>query len=975
MSKKDLLQATDALNGPLPMPASDERFHRLIANIPQQVWTALPDGSLDYVNQQVTDYFGRSFDAMLGTGWIEIVHPDDLHEALLRWTKSLATGDDYETDFRLRRADGCYRWHIARASAIVDDEGNIIQWIGTSTDITSRKEAEAALALSESHLAAAQARALIGSWELDLVGGNTSASAEWFHIMGRDPALGVPSFEEFMASVHPKDLPGLLEHHTRGMREANSNQYDFRMTMPDGSTRWIEARSITIFDENDQPIRMVGTAQNITERKQAELALNSSESRFRAFMEKTPALAFIKDEAGRFVYINPTFERVFQIRPEEILGTTVFDHWPTDIAQKLHDHDLTIFASNQQIEAFEDVPTPTGKRHWLTVKFVFSNADGQRFLGCTAIDLTDRHDAEQALRTSTELLNVSQHVAQMGGWQLDVPTQKLFWTDQVYLLLDTTPEEVSPTVESGLDYFLPESRPLLANALTEAMQNGEGFDIELEMLTLRGRKIDVRVICSVTMEDGKPSKLNGVFQDISEHKAAQLALEHANQKLEYTNRLLEHVAHYDALTHLPNRVLLADRMQQAMAHTQRTEQVLAVAFLDLDGFKAINDQYGHNVGDKLLINLALRMKNSLREGDTLARIGGDEFVVVLTNLHHTSDCQPLITRLLNAAAEPVPLDGMLLQVSASIGVTLYPQDGSDAEQLLRHADQAMYMAKQAGKNCYHLFDIAKDVAVKHQRETLEYIRAALHNNEFVLYYQPKVNMRTGQVIGVEALIRWQHPQYGLRPPAAFLPVVENHVLSIELGEWVIETALNQMIEWEVMGLELPVSVNVGALQLQQSNFAERLEELLIRHPAANPHNLELEILETSALEDITQVSAVINDCKALGVSFALDDFGTGYSSLAYLKRLPAQLLKIDQSFVRDMLDDADDLAIIKGILGLANAFHRRVIAEGVETIAHGEILLAMGCELAQGYGIARPMPAAAIPDWIASWRPDSAWLN
>ncbi|GGY61015.1 hypothetical protein GCM10011613_00440 [Cellvibrio zantedeschiae] len=975
MSKKDSLLPRHAFSaGPMPSPES-ERITQLIANIPQQVWTALPDGSLDFVNQQVTDYFGRSFEEMLGTGWVEIVHPEDVHEAILRWSRSLATGEDYETDFRLRRADGCYRWHIARASAIYDEQGKIVQWIGTSTDITARKEAEAALELSKSHLAAAQARALIGSWELDLATGQGSASDEWFQIMSRDPELGVPNFNEFMAMVHPKDYPLLIERHAQSLQGKGGGQYDFRIVMPDGSLRWIEARSITVFDDEGKPLRMVGTSQNITERKEIELALNASESRFRAFMEKTPALAFIKNEAGHFVYINPTFERVFQMTPGEIIGTTVFDHWPKAVAQKLHDHDMTIFASGKQTEAFENVPTPTGMRHWLTVKFVFSNADGQRFLGCTAIDLTERHNAEQALRLSTELLSVSQYVAQIGGWQLDVPTQKLFWTDQVYHLLDTTPGEVEPTVESGLNYFSAESRPILSRALREAMAHGEGFDIELEMQTLKGRKIDVRVICTVTMENGKPSKLNGVFQDISEHKAAQIALEHANQELEYTNRVLENIAHYDALTHLPNRVLLADRLYQAMAHTQRSEQIMAVAFLDLDGFKAVNDQYGHAIGDRLLVSLAQRMKSTLREGDTLARIGGDEFVIVLTDLHHTSECEPLLQRLLGAAAEPVQLDDLSLEVSASIGVTLYPQDGSDADQLLRHADQAMYLAKQAGKNCYHLFDIAKDVAVKHQRETLEHIRSALHNQEFVLYYQPKVHMRTGKIIGAEALIRWQHPQYGLLPPAAFLPVVENHLLSIELGEWVIETALDQMTEWEVMGLEIPVSVNIGAIQLQQSNFAERLEELLFLHPAANPRNLELEILETSALEDITQVSAVINACKVLGVSFALDDFGTGYSSLAYLKKLPAQVLKIDQSFVRDMLEDTDDLAIIKGIVGLANAFHRTVLAEGVETIAHGEILLAMGCELAQGYGIARPMPAAAIPEWIKTWRPDDAWVK
>ena len=958
---------------PSPPDLSEARFLRLIATIPQQVWTAGPDGALDFVNQQVTDYFGMTYEAMLGTGWVDIVHPEDVHEAILRWAKSLATGADYETGFRLRRADGVYRWHIARASALVDADGNIIQWVGTSTDITELKEAEALLAVSEAHLAAAQARALLGSWELDLTSGTGSASAEWFQIMLRDPALGMPDFDEFMASVHPDDREPLKAHQVRGMSDKNGSQFDFRLLLPDGNIRWIEARSITLFDATGNPKRMVGTSQNISERKRAELALNASESRFRAFMEKTPALAFIKDEAGHFVYINPTFERIFQLTQADIVGKTVFDCWPAEIAQKLHEHDASIFASNEQTEAFENVPTPKGLCHWLTVKFVFSNADGQRFLGCTAIDLTERHAAEKALRTSTELLNVSQHVAKMGGWQLDVKTHTFYWTDQIYHLLDTTRGTIAPTVESGLDYFSPDSRPILANALNDAIEQARDFDIELEMVTLAARRIDVRVICTVTIENGSPSKLNGIFQDISEQKAAQLALETANCELEYANQILEHIAHYDALTHLPNRVLLADRMQQAMLHNQRSGLTLAVVFLDLDGFKAVNDQYGHGIGDRLLITLSQRMKAALREGDTLARIGGDEFVVVLTNLKQAADCEPLLVRLLQAAAEPVQLDEHRLEVSASIGVTLYPQDGVDAEQLLRHADQAMYLAKQAGKNCYHLFDVAQDVAVKHKRESLEHIRTALRNNEFVLYYQPKVNMRTGAVIGAEALIRWQHPERGLLAPATFLPVIENHLLSVELGEWVIATALEQMADWHISGLEIPVSVNIGALQLQQSDFADRLEELLILQPDANPNNLELEILETSALEDINQVSTAIHACQSLGVSFALDDFGTGYSSLTYLKRLPAELLKIDQSFVRDMLEDSDDLAIIQGIIGLATAFHRNVIAEGVETIEHGEKLLSIGCELAQGYGIARPMPASAIPNWVKTWRPDKAW--
>jgi diguanylate cyclase (GGDEF)-like protein/PAS domain S-box-containing protein len=436
---------------------------------------------------------------------------------------------------------------------------------------------------------------------------------------------------------------------------------------------------------------------------------------------------------------------------------------------------------------------------------------------------------------------------------------------------------------------------------------------------------------------------------------------------------LERIAHYDALTNLPNRVLLADRLSQAMVQCQRRNQSLAVAFMDLDGFKAVNDTYGHNVGDELLISVSHHMKEALREGDTLARIGGDEFIAVMVDLENSEDSKPVLKRLLEAASNPVTVGNVVMQVSASIGVTLFPQDGVDAEQLMRHADQAMYVAKQAGKNRYHLFDTAEDNAINTQRKSIDNVRTALERNEFVLHYQPKVNMSTGEVKGVEALIRWQHPSSGLIPPLEFLPVIEGHLVSLRLGEWVINTALSQISQWRSRGVNLPISVNISAYQLQQDNFTTRLAALLADHPDVSPSFLELEILETSSLHDIRQVSTTMNACNELGVHFALDDFGTGYSSLTYLKGLPAYLIKIDQSFIRDMLDDADDLAIVEGVVGLAKAFQREVIAEGVETIAHGVALLKLGCELAQGYGIARPMPADDIPEWVTNWKADDSW--
>lgn len=498
---------------------------------------------------------------------------------------------------------------------------------------------------------------------------------------------------------------------------------------------------------------------------------------------------------------------------------------------------------------------------------------------------------------------------------------------------------------------------------------------ELRMVRGDGSRFEAEISSSIYQDSAGRSYSSMIVRDISERVAMHAAMAAANQQLREANEKLATMAHYDLLTQLPNRNLLGDRLEQAMAHADRDGRIVGVAFVDLDGFKSINDQFGHAVGDQVLMHMARRLKAALRDGDTLARLGGDEFVAVLGDLDSAQDLEPLIQRLRMLAAEPVTLGHLALRVTASIGVTSYPADASDAEHLLRHADQAMYLAKQAGKNQHHTFDVVSDAAVRVRHEELGAIKRGCELGEFVLHYQPEVDMRTGRLMGVEALVRWEHPTRGLLGPDQFLPLVEDQEFAVEMGRMILGMALAQMEQWRAVGLTIPVSVNLFARQLQDRDFAAGLAELLERHPAASPRHLLLEIVETKALEDVAQVSAAMRACAQLGVQFALDDFGTGYSSLTYLKALPAGLLKIDKGFVRDMLDDEDDLGIVQGVIGLARAFGREVIAEGVESIAHGRQLLSLGCNLGQGYGIARPMPAEDLPRWLVLWQARQPWAG
>jgi len=452
------------------------------------------------------------------------------------------------------------------------------------------------------------------------------------------------------------------------------------------------------------------------------------------------------------------------------------------------------------------------------------------------------------------------------------------------------------------------------------------------------------------------------------------AKKQVNQQLNEINQSLEkkvaerteHLAWqatHDPLTSLSNRALLTERLEQALLETQRQANTLAIIFIDLDGFKAVNDTFGHDMGDLLLIEISQRFLSVVREPDTVVRLGGDEFVILM-RLSHPDMINPPLERIIELVNLPIETETGILKVSPSIGITFYPDDPSDSDTLVRHADQAMYEAKQQGRNQVRFFNVSMNTLIHSELAQRKEIRTALKDHQLELFYQPQIELNTGLVVGAEALIRWQHPDKGLIFPDQFLPVIENTQLMVDLGRWVIENACQQLSDWNQQGLKLKLSVNISCCHLQHANFYGELIEILANWPTVSPEQLVLEITESAAIEDMEQTRQILQQCHDAKIRTALDDFGTGFSSLTYLRELPVSYLKIDKSFVMDMLSDNNDRVIVKSIIVLAENFNQLIIAEGVETTEHCEALKQMNCTFAQGYGIAKPMPQVNFIHWF-----------
>ncbi len=686
--------------------------------------------------------------------------------------------------------------------------------------------------------------------------------------------------------------------------------------------------------------------QEIEERIQAEEALRQSTDRLLSIINNSAALIYLKDTKGKYLLVNQQYEIVFKVNNQAIKGKTDYDLLPKKIAEQLVENDKKVLEAAKALQFEEEIPHDDGLHTYISVKFPLFDQDRKPYRICAiSTDITERQRSEEKMR----------HLSSA----LEQTADTVIITDKSGII-----EYVNQGFERVTGYRKVDVLGRKPNILKSGKQ-GKAFYKTLWDTILQGK-----IFSEVFINRKKDGNIFYEEKTITPLKDSKGNVTHftatgkdISERME-THKRIQHMAHHDALTGLPNRTLLEDRLKQALGRMRWHKRYVAVLFMDMDRFKIINDTLGHDVGDQLLQTMSKRLLNCVREGDTVARLGGDEFSIILNDIASENDIVPIAQSILNAMAQPFIYKQRELFISSSIGISLFPLDGEDTQTLLKKADIAMYQAKAQGGNNYKFYSKEDDNKAI-ERLTLETnLRHALERSEFLLHYQPQLDLHSGKITGVEALLRWQHPELKMVAPLHFIPLLEEIGLIIPVGEWVLHHACQQGKIWQDNNLPLQhLAVNLSICQFQQQDFVKRIEQIL-SETGFQPQYLVLEITEGVLAKNITAAAKTLHELHEMGIQLSIDDFGTGYSSMNYLKRLPLNMIKIDKTFVSDITENQNDASICSGIITLGHALNLNVIAEGVETLEQLYILKAENCDEIQGYLCSYPLPAEQIVEFI-----------
>lgn len=834
--------------------------------------------------------------------------------------------------------------HDGWLSAVLDENGRVLAYVFSATELIVRSNSRWEVALeSGGH----------GLWDWDIPSDTVFRSKRWDGMPGEVRVQPLPSRFEVAHSVHPEDQAALrdaVDQHLKGETEAYSCQ--FRLRQSDGSWRWIMDRGRIVARTADgRPLRMIGTHTDIEQQKSLEVRLREKQLELSHAQRIAGMGSWNWEREGNRINwsneLHAALGRSGGVLPE---GRAWLKQLPRAARTQLLATWRRLLRDGQkcsfEIELASGADASLQVRVWMQPQ-LDSAGSVHKVIGQVQ-NISEQHQTDALVRWRTELLNRVSALGRIGGCEIEVVTRQMQWTEECYRIHGLRKESIA--LEHALALYTQDSRDSFEAALTRIGEGGLPEQLDLCFYRHSGQRVWVQVLIELDRRDGLPERFVVLFRDITREREA-------NEKIEL-------LAHYDLLTGVPNRMLLREQAGEAMIEARERGAILAMLFVDLDGFKTINDTFGHATGDMLLKAASARLHQNLRNADLFGRFSGDEFIVILRDLAEPEDAGHVARKLISSLAEPLYRGDATLKVGASVGIALMEEGRQDFDALLRAADAAMYAAKEAGRNTYQYY--SQDALLRTQRrlEIEHALHGALDREEFSLVYQPLVSADSSHPPAIEALLRWSRPGHEQCSPAEFIPIAEKCGEIVRIGDWVLGEACRQAAAWEQAGLEFNrIAVNVSAMQLRDRGFAERVIDICSAH-GWQPQRLELELTESALIRDTDALRHCFEIFEAHGVPLAVDDFGTGFSNLHYLNRFPVQRLKIDRSFVQGMLHDTGTAGVTQAIVHLGHALGMQVVAEGVETAQEDEMLRRQGCDEIQGYLYSRPLPPRELAQWL-----------
>jgi diguanylate cyclase (GGDEF)-like protein/PAS domain S-box-containing protein len=909
------------------------------------------EGRVAYWNRAAETLYGWSSEEAMGGLLRDMVVSEDLQGRAGEIAGQLREGRAWRGEFVVRRRDGTKFPVEGTSTPVFGEDGGVIGVIGVLRDVAERKESEEALRESRAEIFSVLERITDAFFALD-------HEFRFTYVNSQASDLFTNSIEDLLGKRIWED-PTFYPEYRRALLQGRTARFEARYP-PTGA--WYNVRAYP------SGTGLSVYLQDITERKRAEEALKESEERYRTLVETVPAVTYTDRAAGSYpdvaVYTSPQIEALVGYTVREWLDPER-DLW----GERLHPEDRAwVLAADGHAKATGEpfaeeyrLIARDGRVVWVRDEAALTRdeAGEPRYWQGVLVDVTERKVAEEAMKESERSLVAAQRIAHVGNFEYSVEDDEARWSDELYRIFGFAPRQFVPTYKSFMRSVHPDDRGLVKETVREALFGERRLAVDYRIVRRNGEVRYVRSDYEVVRDaSGRAVRLVGTVHDVTERKALE--------------EQLEHQALHDPLTHLPNRRLFADRLLHALERTRRRGGV-AVLFMDLDDFKVVNDSLGHETGDLLLVVVAQRLSRCLRPEDTLARFGGDEFVVLLEDVEDPGEAVRVAERIVRELRRPFVLGGRELYAPASIGVSWGDARTKSSEDLLRDADTAMYQAKREGSD-YRVFDPAMYERVVRRLALENDLRRAAEAEEFVVHYQPIFDFGSREPWGVEALVRWNHPERGMLGPAEFVTVAEEMGLIVPIGSRVLEEACHRVKGWQETHPRNPplgLIVNLSVAQLLHPGYEETVRSALARS-GLGAESLKLDVTESAFIDALESNRLALERIQALGVRISIDDFGMGYSSLSYLKRLPAAALKIDKSFVKGFGEDAQDTAIVRMVVELAHTLGMEVVAEGVETWAQAALLAEMGCDMAQGYHFARPLPAEAVAGFLGSAHPNPA---